>query len=124
MSEALIIMAHGSRSETANDEFRLLVERVAEAGEDYVAVLPCFLELARPSLMEALQQIEHQPVARVRVYPLFFNSGKHVARDIPAQVQEARQRHPHLDIRLLDYFGTAEGLAGLVGRHVGAQCYS
>ena len=29
-ARALLIMAHGSRSETANDEFRRLVERVAQ----------------------------------------------------------------------------------------------
>ena len=29
MSKALLIMAHGSRAEAANDEFRLLVEQVA-----------------------------------------------------------------------------------------------
>ena len=38
MSKALLIMAHGSRSDTANDEFRALVETVAEsahaAGEE------------------------------------------------------------------------------------------
>ncbi len=85
MSKALLIMAHGSRAEAANDEFRLLVEQVAEHSHDYVAVLPCFLELARPSLMEALQQIEHQPVETVQVYPLFFNKGKHVSRTFPAR---------------------------------------
>ena len=61
MSKALLIMAHGSRSDTANDEFRALVETVAEsahgAGEEYVAVLPCFLELARPSLMDAISAV-------------------------------------------------------------------
>lgn len=121
MSDALIIMAHGSRAEAANDEFRLLVEKVAERGGDYATVLPCFLELARPSLLEALQQIEHQPVTRVLVYPLFFNIGKHVAEDIPAQVEEARARHPHLHIELLDYFGTAEGLVALMDQHIHSQ---
>ena len=125
MPKALLIMAHGSRSDTANDEFRALVEAVAEsapgAGEEYVAVLPCFLELARPSLMEALQQIEHQPVETVQVYPLFFNKGKHVSRDIPDQVEEARQRHPHLRIELLEYFGNAGGLVSLVRDHIDAQ---
>ena len=121
MSKALLIMAHGSRAEAANDEFRLLVEQVAEQSHDYVAVLPCFLELARPSLMEALQQIEHQPVETVQVYPLFFNKGKHVSRDIPAQVEEARQRHPHLRIELLEYFGNAGGLVALVRDHIDAQ---
>lgn len=121
MSKALLIMAHGSRAEAANDEFRLLVEQVAEQRHDYVAVLPCFLELARPSLMDALQQIEHQPVETVQVYPLFFNKGKHVSRDIPDQVEEARQRHPHLRIELLEYFGNAGGLVSLVLDHIDAQ---
>ena len=107
MSKALLIMAHGSRSDTANDEFRALVEAVAESapgsGEEYVAVLPCFLELAQPSLVEAIQQLEHQPVTHVQLYPLFFNKGKHVGKDIPAQVEDARERFPDLSIELLDY---------------------
>lgn len=125
MSKALLIMAHGSRSDTANDEFRALVETVAEsahgAGEEYVAVLPCFLELAQPSLVEAIQQLEHQPVSRVQLYPLFFNKGKHVGKDIPAQVEEARQRFPDLTIELLDYFGNAKGLSALVLKHIAEQ---
>jgi sirohydrochlorin ferrochelatase len=71
--------------------------------------------------MEALQQIEHQPVETVQVYPLFFNKGKHVSRDIPDQVEEARQRHPHLRIELLEYFGNAGGLVSLVRDHIDAQ---
>lgn len=121
MKKALLIMAHGSRAEAANREFEALVETVAQASKDYVAVLPCFLELARPSLQEALQQLEHQPVETVYVYPLFFNQGKHVAVDIPEQVREARQRHPHLSIQLLDYFGSADALPALVGEHIAGQ---
>ena len=80
MSKALLIMAHGSRSETANDEFRALVDTVAEsahaAGQEYVAVLPCFLELATPSLIEAIQQLEHQPVKTVQLYPVVLEQGQ------------------------------------------------
>ncbi|MBQ26381.1 CbiX/SirB N-terminal domain-containing protein [Alcanivorax sp.] len=125
MSKALLIMAHGSRSETANDEFRVLVDTVAEsahaAGQEYVAVLPCFLELATPSLIEAIQQLEHQPVKTVQLYPLFFNKGKHVGKDIPAQIEEARERFPDLDIELMHYFGSAVGLAPLVVQHLQEQ---
>ncbi|MDX1803257.1 MAG: CbiX/SirB N-terminal domain-containing protein [Alcanivorax sp.] len=121
MSKALLIMAHGSRRDTANDEFRALVERVAQHRHDYVAVLPCFLELAFPSLLEALQQLEHQPVDTVQLYPLFFNKGKHVGRDIPAQMDEARQRYPQLTLQMLDYFGNADALAELVLGHIQSQ---
>ncbi|MGB2247847.1 MAG: sirohydrochlorin chelatase [Alcanivorax sediminis] len=122
MSKALLIMAHGSRSETANDEFRALVEKVAESahgrGQEYVAVIPCFLELAQPSLIEAIQQLEHQPVKTVQLYPLFFNKGKHVGRDIPAQIEEARERFPGMRVEQLDYFGNSPGLADFVLSHL------
>ncbi|MEE3319948.1 MAG: CbiX/SirB N-terminal domain-containing protein [Pseudomonadota bacterium] len=122
MTKALLIMAHGSRSETANDEFRALVEKVAESaharGQEYAAVIPCFLELAHPSLIEAIQQLEHQPVESVQLYPLFFNKGKHVGKDIPSQIEEARERFPELHLEQLDYFGNAPGLADLVLTHL------
>ena len=60
-------------------------------------------------------------MTRVQLYPLFFNKGKHVGKDIPAQVEDARQRFPDLSIELLDYFGNAKGLAGLVLKHIGEQ---
>jgi len=36
-------------------------------------------------------------------------------------VEDARQRFPDLTIELLDYFGNANGLAGLVLKHIGEQ---
>ncbi|WP_272974850.1 sirohydrochlorin chelatase [Alcanivorax jadensis] len=57
----------------------------------------------------------------MQLYPLFFNKGKHVGKDIPAQVEDARQRFPDLTIELLDYFGNANGLAALVLKHIGEQ---
>lgn len=125
MSNALLIMAHGSRSETANQEFCHLVDAVArsarQAGQNYTAVKPCFLELAEPSLEAAVAPLVEQSITRVQLYPLFFNRGKHVARDIPAQVQRARERFPDLTIELLDYFGSASGVAPLVLEHIAEQ---
>ncbi|ARB47370.1 sirohydrochlorin chelatase [Alloalcanivorax xenomutans] len=124
MSKALVVMAHGSRAAAANDEFRSQVEQLARRCPGFVAVVPCFLELASPSLNEAIQQLAHQPVEQVFVYPMFFNGGKHVARDIPAQVREARERYPELKIELLEYLGSTPDLADLMARHVGEQTAS
>lgn len=121
MNKALLIMAHGSRSDVANDEFRQLVAKVALNNSQYSVVLPCFLELAAPSLMAAMQQVDNQPVEQVDLYPLFFNRGKHVGRDIPHQVAQAQQQYPHLPIQLLDYFGQADALPELLLSHISQQ---
>ena len=39
----------------------------------------------------------------------------------PADTPSARQRHPHLRIELLEYFGNAGGLVSLVRDHIDAQ---
>ena len=44
-----------------------------------------------------------------------------MGKDIPAQIEEARERFPDLDIELMRYFGSAAGLAPLVVQHLQEQ---
>ena len=46
---AVLIIAHGSRHQAANDDLHALAERFAEQGE-YPIVEACFLELAEPDI--------------------------------------------------------------------------
>lgn len=117
-NQALAVIAHGSRNPDANQEFLQLVCDLAGEVDEYHAVRGCFLELADPSLARAVDELVQTGAERIQVYPLFFNQGRHVARDIPELVDEARSQHPGTHIELLPYFGSAEGLAGLVHTHI------
>ena len=61
------------------------------------------------------------------IEPVFFSTsqvgqaGPDVGKDIPAQIEEARERFPDLDIELMRYFGSAAGLAPLVVQHLQEQ---
>lgn len=116
--QALAVIAHGSRNPDANQEFLQLVCDLAGVVDGYDAVRGCFLELAEPSLAEAVDELVHTGMERIQVYPLFFNQGKHVARDIPELVEQAQQAHPGARIELLPYFGSAQGLTGLIHTHL------
>lgn len=123
---ALIIMAHGSRRAEANEEFFNLVKKIGEEASGghkrYCTVLPALLEQAPPTLLEVCRALP-DTVEEVDIYPLFFNQGRHVEKDIPAQVAEVMDALPEKTVQLLSYFGQSGGLAGLVLDHIAQQSH-
>lgn len=117
-SRALAVIAHGSRNDAANREFLELVRRLAGLVRDHEAVRGCFLEIASPSLPEAVAELAAAGYRHIDVYPLFFNQGKHVTRDIPALVEEENRVYQGTRVRLLPYFGSFEGLAEMIAGHL------
>ncbi|MGH1370945.1 MAG: sirohydrochlorin chelatase [Cellvibrionaceae bacterium] len=119
-NRALIIMAHGSRRDSANTEFFELVKNIDQQSRSYGCIRPALLEQAPPTLLQAAEELPAS-ITAIDVYPLFFNCGRHVEKDIPQQVSELIERYPSKTIRLLDYFGQSEQLAGLILNHVAQQ---
>jgi len=117
----LIIMAHGSRKVEANQEFEQLTQRIAQQHHGYAEVKPCFLELASPSLAEAVEQSLCQSYTQFDVYPLFFNQGNHVVNDIPRQIARLEEQYPACTFRRLDYFGRYDQLGNQVLAHIAQQ---
>ena len=118
---ALIIMAHGSRKTEANEEFAQLVRKVALTATDYAVVTHCFLEIASPTLEDSVKECLPLGCQQFDVYPLFFNQGNHVSRDIPKQIQQAQQQHPECHIRQLHYFGMFNEMANSIHQHIQSQ---
>ena len=114
---ALLVIAHGSRREAANAEFRQQVEQIAQQ-VSHAPVRAAFLELAEPGIVEGLRQLAADGAEAIDVFPLFLNAGRHVAQDIPEQVADAQQALPAVDIRLLDYLGRTAALPALVAQLV------
>ncbi len=112
---ALVLVAHGSRREAANDEVRALAERLArQGGGRFATVTAGFLELAEPSIPAAIEGAIAAGAAEVRVLPWFLSAGRHVREDIPAQVATVQARHPGVTIRLLGHAGALPGMAELL----------
>jgi sirohydrochlorin ferrochelatase len=78
----LLIAAHGTRSEAGAATTTALAKAVAAARSD-VPVSLCFLDVAEPSLLTALDGLRRQHVV---VVPLLLSAGYHVTSDIPAVV--------------------------------------
>lgn len=81
----LLVAAHGTRSATGSATTSALVAAVGAARPSVPASL-CFLDVASPSLADALNA-DHGPVV---VVPLLLSTGYHVQTDIPAVVAGRR----------------------------------
>lgn len=115
---ALIVIAHGSRSNAANDEFRAVLGKLRADELGYSHIEGAFLEAAPPALGAVVECLAQCRVAAIDVYPMFFNCGRHVSRDIPELVRVLRGQYPALPIKLLPYFGSFDGLAGVMSEHI------
>src|SRR5690242_16037112 len=107
---ALILFAHGSRVESANDGVRAVARDLAQMGS-FRIVATAFLELGRPDLAGAVSALASQGIQRIVVIPYFLTLGLHMERDLPQLLAGIRQAHPGLDVRVAP---PLEGHPGLV----------
>lgn len=96
---AVLLIAHGSRQDQANDDLRQLAARLASRGE-YAIVEPCFLELAEPDIPAGGDRCVARGAGRVLMVPYFLSAGIHIVRDLTAARDELQARHPQVEFRL------------------------
>ncbi len=113
--KSLLVVAHGSRREESNDEVRDLTACLREQSGDAYAQVECaFLELAEPSIPDGIRNAIRAGAEQVTVMPYFLSAGRHVVKDIPAEIELVRQESPQVDIVLAPYLGAAPGLMGIL----------
>lgn len=115
---AVVVAAHGSRAVAANDAHRAVVADLA-AGVEH-SVTAAFLELAEPSIGDAIDGAVGAGATTVLVLPYFLYPGRHLTEDLPRIVGEADARHAGIEVRLLPLFGADPALTALLAAQVAA----
>jgi len=112
---ALLLVAHGSRRMESNQEVRELTERLrARAGGRFDWVGHAFLELAEPSIPEAVSAATAAGARQVLLLPYFLSAGRHVVKDIPDEVATALREHPEVSVQVAPYLGAMAGVSDLL----------
>ena len=108
---ALIVFAHGSSIETANEAVRQVSAEMARQGE-YTLVETAFLGGGKPDLAGAVESVVASGADKIVILPYFLTLGLHLQRDLPDLIAAARERHPGISIEMTP---PLDGHAGLVG---------
>lgn len=95
---ALLIAGHGSRDEQGVREFLSFVDgvRALLPGTDVAAG---FIELSRPPVPDAVDDLVARGATDIAVVPLMLLQAGHAKDDIPALVARERLRHPGVRFR-------------------------
>ncbi len=99
MSPGIIVFAHGSRIESANQAVREVAARLALTGSfDHVET--AFLELGQPDLEGAVARLASRGVRRIVVVPYFLTPGLHLERDLPRIVADISNKYSGLEVNV------------------------
>ena len=101
MTTGIIVFAHGSRVESANQAVRAVAAELARAG-DFAHVEAAFLELGEPDLASAAARLVELGVERILVLPYFLTLGLHMERDLPRLTQSISNHYKELEVLVGD----------------------
>ncbi len=112
-SHALLVMVHGSPRATANADMLQVLDLIR--GRDvYPIVVAGFMECNEPDIPTAIAQCVADGATAVTAVPYFLHTGKHVAQDLPALLEAARNRYTHVVFRLGAYLGRSSELTDIL----------
>jgi len=97
VTTGIIVFAHGSRVESANEAVRTVAADLARAG-GLQHVQAAFLELGRPDLEGAVALLAARGADRIVIVPYFLTLGLHMERDLPRLVSDISSKYNGLQI--------------------------
>lgn len=113
MRRAIVLVDHGSREPEANAVLEEVAARVRERAPDRM-VRFAHMELAPPSLAEAIERCVAEGARDIVVHPYFLGPGRHASNDIPRLAREAAARHEGVKVRVSAPLGPHPLLADVV----------
>jgi sirohydrochlorin ferrochelatase len=113
MKTAILLMAHGSRIAEANDAVHEIA-RMVKNFADYDIVEVSFRENHSPNIQQGIDACVAQGAERILLAPYFLYMGAHVQEDLPKEMEEARLRHPGVEMAMGRHLGVHKRLAKLV----------
>ncbi len=115
VKKGLIFTAHGSRNPMSNQHIASLANMVkANIKEKYTYLNYGFLELAQPSVSDAINQQIQMGMNEIVIFPYFLSNGNHVSQDIPAIIHMFQNSYPSITFNILPVFGHYAGMANLI----------
>ena len=113
MPTAALVIAHGSRRKSANDDLYRLAEMIRGRGV-FDHVEEAFLELAEPKIPEGAAACLAAGATEVKFLPFFLSGGVHVGEDLEEHRQRLAAENPGVSFTLCPPLGLHELIVDLM----------
>lgn len=118
MTQALLIIDHGSKRRAANHMLFDLVKLVRNASPD-ILVYGAHMELAEPSIECGIEWCISRGATHIIAHPFMLSPGRHAKEDIPNMVKKALEKHPHITHFITDPLGLDDMIVSLILKRSG-----
>ncbi len=118
MKTAILLMGHGSRVAEANNALYDIAAMVKTQG-GFEIVEVSFREQHAPNIQKGIDACVAQGAQQILLYPYFLFAGAHVLEDLPEEMDEAKKRHPGLELKMGKPLGAHPKLAEIVCERIG-----
>lgn len=94
--KAVLFVGHGSRLEAGNQEVSTFVEQMIPTMDANLLIETCFLEFASPNVSQGIETCVKRGATQVIVIPIMLLQAGHSKIHIPAAIDEAKEKYPHV----------------------------
>jgi sirohydrochlorin ferrochelatase len=111
----LLIVAHGSRQEFANQHLKRLTADIGADVEGRFDKVQCaFLQFNGPFVIDTIAELVAEGATQIVLFPYFLSEGSHVTSDIPGLVKEAKRLYAGVIFEIAPMLGEIQGLKELI----------
>ena len=110
---AIVLIDHGSRRREANQQLEAVAALLRQREPDRIVRI-AHMEIAEPSLSEAIATCVADGATDIVVHPYLLGPGRHSQEDIPAQCAAAASLHPGVSVRVSPPLGVHEKLVDVI----------
>ncbi|MEO0408173.1 MAG: sirohydrochlorin chelatase [Cyanobacteria bacterium P01_A01_bin.135] len=100
----VLLIGHGSRSPQGRQNV-LDFAAAYQALDQGRPVVPCFLELAEPTIQQGVDTCVEQGYTDLSALPVLLFAARHNKFDVTGELDRARQRHPQVTFHYGRHFG-------------------
>ena len=115
--KGVLVVGHGSRRK----ETEQILQTIVEMARDMLPEMPveiAYMEFGERNIPTGLDSLTAVGVDEIAVVPYFLFDGMHIRQDIPQALEEYRQAHPNLSIKMGRPLGADKRLAEILAARI------
>lgn len=114
MKKALLVIGHGSRSNSAQNIFSEMIDLVREKANGFNIVEGCHMELCKPSISDTVEKLAADDIKEITMVPYFLYDGIHIKEDIPKIIEEISNKYKNINFKMAKPIGVEPVLADIL----------
>lgn len=115
-SETILLVGHGSREKSGNDEIEAFAAQWRERQPGW-RIEVCFIEFSEITMSEGLRRAA-ESARRVIVVPLILNAAGHVKMDVPQAIDGARLKYPMVQFLYAPHLTACDPILAILRRRL------